>query len=465
MSTEEPTVKKEKKDKKAKTGKKEKKFKSNEPQAEQDAEVWTETKDVDEVMVDEGEIKSEGTKEKAKKRKREALPEELEIDVALPEPPSKKAARKLKKAKTAPATSNVDGDDETENAAVKPVKAEKEAKEFRTHYSIWIGNLPWTATKQDLRDFLFDKASLGPEKITRVHMPPPKEATKDTKGRPAFKNRGFAYVDFDSEETLFSALQLTETPFNDNGRNVLVKNAKSFEGRPEPKEDEVKAEPNTKPPSKRVFIGNLAFEVTKPDLEVHFGQCGPIDNIHMATFEDSGKCKGYAWITFETLGAAEAAVKGYVLKVPEDDDEDEDQVMEGDSGGEDDDKKKAKARRKPKPRKWYVNRLHSREVKREYAEDASTRYKKRYGSLRKREEGDATVGAEGGEAPIQEVNDDGNSRRLQKSVSAHDRRREQRRAQKVDARTIAPGAALSHAPRASAAIAVDAKKGTKVTFD
>jgi RNA recognition motif-containing protein len=299
-------------------------------------------------------------------------------------------------------------------------------------------------------------------------MPAPSAAAnKNTHGRPAFKNRGFAYVDFDSADMLFAALQLTEVPFNGSGRNVLVKNAKSFEGRPEAHAS-ISAEGRNargkmvdeKPPSKRIFVGNLGFDVTKETIEEHFAQCGAIEHVHMATFVDSGKCKGFAWITFSSIQAAEAAIRGYVLKEQEDaDPHDEDgvQVVNEENG------QATKSRKKLKPRKWFVNRLLGREIKREYAEDASVRYKKRFGG-KKDGESNTSVGFE---APIAAEED-----KPQSNNSAHDRRRQQRRAQKygdefrkVDARTIAPGAALSHAPRASAAIRTDGQKGRKAIFD
>lgn len=466
MSAEEIVVK----EKKEKKDKKEKKSKSKKHGHEEDANT--------EVAIEDADVAEEGADpKKDKKRKREAIPEELEIDVSLPEPPSKKTARKAKKAKTEKSSSSkreakeIKDDDDNEEEQIEEApedtKPHREKEERKTEHSIWIGNLPWTATKDDLRSFLEQQAAIPPTRITRLHMPPPSAAaSRDTKGRPAFKNRGFAYVDFDSEEMLFAALQVTETPFNNGGRNVLVKNAKSFEGRPD---EHAKKEKNAeggfvsnKPPSKRVFIGNLAFEITKEDLQTHFEQCGEVENIHMATFEDSGKCKGYAWITFATLGAAESAVRGFVLKEQEaaDDEEDGDHVHSERA-------QNIKGVKKPKPRKWFVNRFQGREIKREFAEDASTRYNKRYGKGRPRAEGEA--GNVDDSAPISGAREAG---RPQKETSSHDRRREQRRQQKygdgykkVDARTIAPGAALSHAPRASAAISSEGTKGTKVTFD
>src|SRR4051812_19137633 len=81
--------KKERRDKKDKKEKKDKKRSKTESNNEVD-------------MPDASEEAPAETAETPKKRKREILPDELEIDVNLPEPASKKAARKAKKAKLNP---------------------------------------------------------------------------------------------------------------------------------------------------------------------------------------------------------------------------------------------------------------------------------------------------------------------------------------------------------------------------
>ncbi|KAB8342856.1 hypothetical protein FH972_022454 [Carpinus fangiana] len=221
--------------------------------------------------------------------------------------------------------------------------------------------------------------------IIRIHLPPPANARPDKAGiKPV--NKGFAYVDFASEDVLKAALALSETPFA--GRKVLIKEAKNFAGRPEkdvtqgatatPKADEARAgsSANQGKVTRRVFVGNLGFDVTKEDLEKHYATCGTVVDIHMATFEDTGKCKGFAWVTFEDTSAAEAAVRGWA-RVNEDEVEPDVEVEEQDS--DKDQEEKPKKEKKPKTRKWFVNRLLGRQLRCEFAEDASTRYKKRFG--------------------------------------------------------------------------------------
>jgi len=251
-------------------------------------------------------------------------------------------------------------------------------------------------------------------------------------------------------------MALTETLVS--GRRVLIKNANSFEGRPDEHTaaDVAKSGqgaaggrggPGSKPPSKRIFVGNLGYDVTREDLEEQFRPCGEIAMVHVATFEDTGKCKGYAWVTFEELEAAVHAQRGWTMKVEEDDDDaeaEEDEAMEEED---------SKPKKKSKGRKWFVNRLRGRQLRCEFAEDAETRYKKRFGKGAKNR--DAQEGSEAVEDDTVEQTETQEEFKKPYKAPWKDR--------KVDARTIAPGAALSRAARGSAAIVEG--KGKKTTFD
>ena len=88
--------------------------------------------------------------EPSKKRKREskAVPE-IEVDIDAPEPPSKKALRKAKKGKpstTVPPAKVVTTDftSESDDATLLADPTPQVSK-----YGIWIGNLPWIATKAE----------------------------------------------------------------------------------------------------------------------------------------------------------------------------------------------------------------------------------------------------------------------------------------------------------------------------
>lgn len=334
-----------------------------------------------------------------KKRKLQDGPE-LEIDVSAPEPPSKKALRKAKKAK------KTDGEDnDTKNPKPKAEKTENKdnAEAKRSEYGVWIGNLSFNTTKDDLRQFFIDNCSFTNDTITRVHMPKGPEKF----GRP--QNKGFAYVDFSTPKALEEAIGQSEQLLA--GRRVLIKNANSFEGRPEKTADQGNAVTATKPghpPSRRIFVGNLSFDVTKESLEEHFTKCGMVANVHMATFQDSGKCKGYAWVEFEEISSAEAAVRGFVMeKEEEEDEEEEEQAEPSDSSDSDEEgqkpkKKPQKKSKKPFQRRIWVNQLLGRRMRMEFAEDATTRYKKRFGKDGEGKKGSQPAIIEEGAEPSEE---------------------------------------------------------------
>ncbi|KAK1072539.1 Nucleolar protein 13 [Friedmanniomyces endolithicus] len=433
-----------------------------------------------------------------KKRKQEEIPEDdkLAIDVSAPEPPSKKARRAEKKGGSKPKT--------TQSATVSDAAAEashtgntttgiQDASTSaptgtRADYGIWIGNLPFSATKDSLKQFLKEEGGIEGREIMRLHMPPPMDKAMASKS----SNRGFAYVDFATEEILDKAMGLTE--YMMGGRRVLVKNAKSFEGRPEKKvggDKGVEARVVKKESSKRIFVGNLGFDVTKEELEELFGVAGEVEDVFMATFQDSGKSKGYAWIRFVEVEAGEAAVRGFVYVKADDDGSDED--------GEDNDEDQAdagqKKGRKTKSRrhKKHINQLHGRPLRCEFAEDPQTRYKKRYGKdavkpapgrdrrappVRAAPDPAASGanreginGSAGGEAPTDDLSSlisAAAAARSSKGPTPHaqkrdkEQRRDERR-KRHDARTVAPGAALAGAQRATGAIVEG--KGRKVVFD
>lgn len=299
-----------------------------------------------------------------RKRKADAISkdqEEIEVDLNAPEPPSKKALRKAKKSGSQvkqPADVDATGNTETE-ATKTDTSKELSSKTSPGEYGIWIGNLAFFSTKDDIVGF-FTKPETGitANDITRVNVP-----KGIVKGPQKPQNKGFAYIDFGTKAAQDAAIALSEKLLG--GRKVLIKGSKNFEGRPAKSE---KATEPSVPPSKRVFVGNLSFDVAVDDLQQHFSRCGTIENIHMATFQDSGKCKGFAWVTFNELPAAEAAMRGFV-EVPSGDDV----VYESDENVHQDRK------RRPQNKRIYVNKMNGRKLRMEFAEDASTRYKKRFG--------------------------------------------------------------------------------------
>lgn len=319
---------------------------------------------------------SASAESKSTKRKRDEELAELEVDINAAEPPSKKALRKAKRGKTAQT-------DSAEDATPKPKavaphsngnrEIDPMTNQQRSGFGIWIGNLSFMTTREDLLNFTTSDADhpISKDEVTRLHMP----SGPMKNGKP--QNKGFAYIDFASQTALNHALELSEKLLA--GRRVLIKDAKSFEGRPASKEQVASG----KTPSRKVFVGNLAFDTTTEMLEEHFSVCGVIQKTQVATFEDSGKCKGYAWVEFEQLSSAQAAMRGW--------------VEQGTSTND----------RQSKRRVW-LKQMNGRQLRMEFAEDSATRYSKRFGKEAKKaggQEGDAEESQE----PITEVNDQADS--------------------------------------------------------
>ncbi|EEB06607.1 RNA-binding protein Rnp24 [Schizosaccharomyces japonicus yFS275] len=257
----------------------------------------------------------------------------LEIDVSQPVPPSRKLRRKLRKA------GKIDKDGNWTEEALKEAK-KKEAKRLRrlekklgekdtdedaekgpkgssapnkpaTKFGIWIGNLSFLTTVDILKEFFVRETAaiaaeqggngLQAEQIVRVHMP----MNKIRKNQ----NRGFAYVDFDSEESLGLALACSEHALN--GRNVLIKSSTDYTGRPDKvtvsKTEKIAARP-ANPPSSTLFVGNLPFDATKETLSEYFGDAGRIRRVRLMTFEDTGKCKGFGFVDFFDVETAQRAM-------------------------------------------------------------------------------------------------------------------------------------------------------------
>lgn len=403
----------------------------------------------------------------SRKRKRFQLDvEELEVDVNAPEPSSKKALRKARKSKIAKPPAQVIQKKQSQLRLEKPT-AQNNFQDKHLGNGIWIGNLPWSVTKADVRIFITKNTEISDDMITRIHMPAPNDTTSSTsqqKIKP--QNKGFAYVDFSTESALTQAIALSETLLS--GRRVLIKDSKSFEGRPEKLKEEGIATTTQlgKPPSKRIFVGNLGFDTSKEDLQDHFGRCGNVIDVHVATFEDSGKCKGYAWVEFEEVKAGEAAVRGWIdyeeakdTKDQSDDDESSEGIMT-----------KRPTKKKPKPRKWWVNKLKGRPLRMEFAEDQKTRYKKRYGKDGTGRKGsgaapdDDSATVDPPETRVSRISNNKVNRTDSRAATAQSSTRPwpKTNTKKVDARTVKPGAALAAAPRLTGGIV--ASLGKKTTF-
>ncbi|CUS14518.1 unnamed protein product [Tuber aestivum] len=355
-ATEEPTRTREKKSKKGKNGKAKKderrkngKGAGAQPEHKAEEPTTQETAEGDNSTP-------------SKKRKRDAAVEEIKIDINAPEPPSKKALRKLKKSGATSASAGSGSTGTTSGALTAPTtapatapKSEKfpeHASQSRSRWGVWIGNLAFSVTKPDLETFFTKPPSTIPRiGITRINLPTNPQTRR---------NKGFAYVDFSGQESLDYALTLTESLWN--GRPVLIKDAKDFSSRTPTPAVKLGADLNKHPPSRILWVGNLDFTTKEEDLAKHFAFAGKIVKVRLTTFEDTGKCKGFGFVDFEDEESVKRAMLGLS---PEDKSK-----LEIAEGREEEELDRLRKKR---------GFIGSRKVKMEYGEDPSTRYRKRFG--------------------------------------------------------------------------------------
>jgi cold-inducible RNA-binding protein len=58
--------------------------------------------------------------------------------------------------------------------------------------------------------------------------------------------------------------------------------------------------------SKKIFVGNLSFQTTENDLSDAFAQFGPVEAVAIITDRDTGRSKGFGFVTMKAEDADKA---------------------------------------------------------------------------------------------------------------------------------------------------------------
>ena len=61
---------------------------------------------------------------------------------------------------------------------------------------------------------------------------------------------------------------------------------------------------------KKLYVGNLSFNVTNANLEEMFGQYGTVRSAQVIQDRDTGRSKGFAFVEMDDDNAARDAIKG-----------------------------------------------------------------------------------------------------------------------------------------------------------
>jgi RNA recognition motif-containing protein len=61
---------------------------------------------------------------------------------------------------------------------------------------------------------------------------------------------------------------------------------------------------------KKLYVGNLSYEVTSASLEELFGQFGPVRSAQVIQERDTGRSKGFGFVEMGDENSANAAIAG-----------------------------------------------------------------------------------------------------------------------------------------------------------
>ncbi|KAL1855633.1 hypothetical protein Plec18170_004359 [Paecilomyces lecythidis] len=168
----------------------------------------------------------------------------------------------------------------------RPVMAPPEPKE-----TIYIGNLFFDVTAEDLKNQM---QKFGVVETTRI--------VHDNRGL----SKGFGYVTFDSIESAQRAIQAMNMQVFE-GRRIVAQFAQSNAGR---------RNRTRNAPTKTLFIGNMAFDMTDRDLNDLFKDVDNVIDVRVAIDRRTGQPRGFAHADFIDVASAESAMEILSAKAP-----------------------------------------------------------------------------------------------------------------------------------------------------
>lgn len=163
-------------------------------------------------------------------------------------------------------------------------------KEKRT---VFVGNLP-NDTKENYLKKMFSAYgkvdTLRFRSASRAEMLLPKKVAVIKKEFHPLRNNINAYVRFSTVDEAISSLQLNGTKVKDNIIRVdRALNRNHEQG-------------------KAVFLGNLSFTTHEDDVFTAFKTCGKIEYVRLIRDSNTGICKGFGYVNFESEAGVKAAL-------------------------------------------------------------------------------------------------------------------------------------------------------------
>lgn len=253
-----------------------------EEEAEQDEEALAEAarrstrrkrkREAQEAVEEAVEEAATARPKKQKKQRREAVAEEAVEDEDV-EPDNPKTHNNNKQGRE-----NAAEEDESKEAIPKEGAEEGVAAEGE-EFTVFVGGVPWSVDDATLRE---DFEECG--EVVAVNLP---------KHSDSGLSRGIAFVTYKDRAGLDAALKFDGTDYWGRQLQVYRAENRGSKGGKDGKGQADKFE---------VFLKNLPAETEEAALRKFFLDCGKILRLNIGLHED-GRCKGFAWITFQTKTA------------------------------------------------------------------------------------------------------------------------------------------------------------------
>lgn len=154
-----------------------------------------------------------------------------------------------------------------------PAKKQKVEEEGEPIKSLFIGNLGWGVTIDDLHAVFGEYGTVLDARI----------ATDPQTGR----SRGFGYVDFDSADAAQKGLAATGMDLQGRNMNVDLATSRAKTGGAEGRREDAKTAP-----ADCLFVGNLSFNSDENSLAEIFGEYGTVTEVRLPTDRETGRKKG-----------------------------------------------------------------------------------------------------------------------------------------------------------------------------
>ena len=61
--------------------------------------------------------------------------------------------------------------------------------------------------------------------------------------------------------------------------------------------------------NKKIYVGNLPYSTSEDDLKEFFGECGEVEDVKIIMDRETGRSKGFGFVTFDSNDAVTASLE------------------------------------------------------------------------------------------------------------------------------------------------------------